>query len=276
MQRYSFTNIVAIILLICFCSLVVSCSLIGDVHTAVPTQRDEKLAYEQEIMKVIEDGLRDHQEKIDISEFRCDYNILSEVISLAAFNDPLYSPCLSRYKTVWWLGVYIQYVIPDYTKMHIVEYIETEINKIIATMDSDMSELDKAIWINDYICKNYEYDTTLTKDNTYKMLKTGYGTCRAYMQMFNLLADKAGLETSFAISYEMRHGWSIVQIDGYWYNIDVTWNDQLQGYCYLSSDETMVDFHCGMRDAVDIQFVECNNKRYDEVKLSRKEDEDYD
>lgn len=270
MKRCLYTNIITIILLICFCLFVVSCNA----HPDVPINKEEKLSYEQEIIKVIEVCLKDGQEKIDIGEFKCDYDTLGEIVSLTILDNPLYSPCLIHYKTVSWFGLYVKYIIPDYTKMHIVEYIDAEANRIIATIDTDMSEVDKVIWINDYICNNYEYDTTLAQSNVYGMLKMGTGTCRAYVQMFNLLADKTGLNTSFAVSHKMRHAWNIVQIDGCWYNIDVTWNDQSKPYCYLSSDEAMLDFHCGMRETSDtIQFVKCNDKRYNRINLSRKKNE---
>jgi hypothetical protein len=245
-----------------------------DTGVTIKVNKAEKVAYELEIMKTIEDGLKEGQEKIDISKFKCSYDVIGEVIFLVALDSPLYSSCLVRYKTISWLGSYVQYIIPDYANMNIINCIDIITNEIVANINSNMSDLDKVIWINDYICSNYEYDVSLTKSGIYGMLETKKGTCRAYTQLFKLLADKAELNASIAISYNMRHAWNLVQVDGLWYNIDVTWNDQIQSYCYLLSDEAMIVFHGEAREALNtIQFFNCISERYDWQNLSKKKNE---
>lgn len=242
-------------------------------YASVPTDKEAKLAYEQEIMYVIEEGIKNHQSAINISKFRCDRETLDEIITLVKFDDPLCSLHLFRYQVIFGMGLYIRIIIPVYSDDK-VRFVIDEIEKISSAIDDSMSELDKAIWINDYICSNYDYDHMLTKRNIYNMLNSGEGVCSAYVQFFKLLADAVGLESSFALSYEMQHVWNIVRIDGDWYNIDVTWNDQANTYCYLLSDETMLDFHQGMRSAEGtIQFVACNNTQYDRVQFSKRREE---
>ena len=245
-----------------------------EAYVTVPADETEKLVYMQEIMKVIEDGLAHYQEKIDVSGFQCDLKTFDQTVSLIFFDDPLNAFHLHQYKTISWMGVYVQYIIPSYWDEKQIQYIDAEIEKIVAMMDSQMSDLDKVIWINDYICSNFAYDNTLIGDDVFDMLSTGNGICSAYMQMFKLMADKAGLKSSFAISYRMGHVWNIVQVDGNWYNIDVTWNDQLNT-CYILSDNAMINFHRGMRSIKEtMQFVECPDTRYDGVRLSKRKDDE--
>ena len=266
-KYYLIIRLVAIVLLLAI-SLVACLN-----YTSVPTDREEKLEYKQKIMHIIEDGLKNHQEKIDISEFRCDRETLDEIITLVFFSDPLHSSYLYPHQVVFGRGLCIKYLIPVYDNQDKMQFVAAEIEKISSAID-DMSELDKVIWINNYICSNYDYDHMLTKRNIYNMLNFGEGVCSAYVQFFKLLADAVGLESSFAISYEMKHAWNIVRVDGYWYNIDVTWNDQNSIYCYLLSDEAMLAFHMGMRSIEEtIQFVKCTDTRYDKVRLYKKDEE---
>jgi hypothetical protein len=96
------------------------------------------------------------------------------------------------------------------------------------------------------------------------MLKSGKGICSSYTQLFRLLADELGLESSFAIAYEIHHAWNLVCVEGNWYNIDVTWNDRSNPCCYLLSDAAMKCFHSSSSDNI-IKFVTCTDTRFDKV-----------
>lgn len=256
------------------CAPSVFFAIADEIYVSVPADETEKLIYIQELMEVIEEGLAQYQNRIDVSDFQCDPKTFDQVVALIFFDDPLNAFHLNEHKIVLWLDVYVQYIIPYYFDEEQIQYINSEIEKIVATMDPQMSEIDKVVWINNYICSNYTYDYMLVGNDALDMLNDGKGICSAYAQMFKLIADKAGLKTSFAVSYVMNHAWNIVQIDGYWYNIDVTWNDQLHT-CYILSDKTMIEFHQRMRRPEEtLQFVVCDDVRYDGARLPKRKEEE--
>ena len=62
----------------------------------------------------------------------------------------------------------------------------------------------------------------------YGILINGKGVCAGYSAAFKLLADAAGLENIVVTGYldgSLPHAWNKVKIDGEWYIIDTTNND---------------------------------------------------
>lgn len=53
----------------------------------------------------------------------------------------------------------------------------------------------------------------------------GFGVCQGYSMLYAALLNKIGIENGTYISQSMNHQWSLVKLDGLWYQTDVTWND---------------------------------------------------
>lgn len=102
---------------------------------------------------------------------------------------------------------------------------EDEISKILSIARPEMTDLEKALVFHDYLCTNFSYDTSLTIFDTYTFLVQGTGVCEAYADLYSVLLTRSNIPNQFAVSEEMNHIWNIVQIDGEWYHIDVTWDD---------------------------------------------------
>ena len=66
--------------------------------------------------------------------------------------------------------------------------------------------------------------------------------CEGYAKAFQYLCGYAGLDSIYAIGYSTSggysggHAWNLIKIDGKWYNVDLTWNDEngseYDGYIY--------------------------------------------
>lgn len=90
------------------------------------------------------------------------------------------------------------------------------------------SDYEKILFTNDYLCVHYQYDGTYNKEtsyNAYGFFKTGTGVCQGYSLAFMAIMDRLGIKCDSVISSEMNHMWNLVQVNGKWYHIDVTWND---------------------------------------------------
>ncbi len=129
-----------------------------------------------------------------------------------------------------------------------------EIVKDIIT--DDMNEFEKEEAINNYLCENASYndeimqyineDGTISEEaveefaasfTPYGILVENYGVCESYSEAFLLLAKAAGLEAVIETGRldNVNHEWNRVKIDGSWYSLDVTNNDnEYMPNCYFN------------------------------------------
>ena len=126
------------------------------------------------------------------------------------------------------------------------EAIQAEVKKVAKEIIKDgMSNLEKEIAINDYLCMSAEYDNAALENaekndfkyvdesfhdsfNAYGILLKKKGVCASYAASFKLLADEAGLDSIVVTGYlngNVPHAWNRVNIDGQWLTIDSTNND---------------------------------------------------
>ena len=119
-------------------------------------------------------------------------------------------------------------------------YEKEEIQKLSSKVDEliqenitdNMSTRDKIKAIHDYIINHTEYDKLKTEnvnDTTYKsntaygVLFQNYGICSGYSDAMKLFLDKLNI-INYKISND-QHIWNLVNIDGKWYHLDLTWDD---------------------------------------------------
>ncbi len=124
-------------------------------------------------------------------------------------------------------------------------YGEEDIKTINAKLDAiyneiikdDMTVEQKIKAFHDYIINNTTYDEERSneiKSNAITSLKhpsntaygplfTGKAICGGYTDAMALFLDKLGLE-NYKVSSE-KHIWNVVNIDGKWKHLDLTWDD---------------------------------------------------
>ncbi len=117
--------------------------------------------------------------------------------------------------------------------------ISAELNKIKGLMDDDMTDVEKVLFVHDYIAANYEYDTRVydnyeSENRTIdKMVADKTAVCQGYAGLFKYVMDNIGIECVNVPSDECKHVWNKVKIDvnkdgsKEWYNIDITSDDPL-------------------------------------------------
>lgn len=107
------------------------------------------------------------------------------------------------------------------------DYVDTKVDQILSSIiDDDMSSFEKELKIHDYIVKNVEYDVNLVEYSAYAALAYGKTVCQGYSLLAYKMFEEAGLDARIVRSYDfMNHAWNLVNIDGYWYHVDVTWDD---------------------------------------------------
>ncbi|MGM9647728.1 MAG: transglutaminase domain-containing protein [Eubacteriales bacterium] len=104
-------------------------------------------------------------------------------------------------------------------------FVEEETAAIIAQIPADATEFEQVLFLHDYLCTAFAYDGTHTVGDLYHLLKSGHGVCQAYVYLYAYLLDLVGIANDYAVSDGMNHIWNLVELDGNWYHVDLTWDD---------------------------------------------------
>lgn len=104
-------------------------------------------------------------------------------------------------------------------------------------ISSEMTDYEKELAIHDYLILNVSYDEQMlgvfetheeNAENPYGALYDGKAICSGYTTSFQMFMDMLEIpcRSMKAIDADGEdHAWNMVQIDGEWYYVDVTWDD---------------------------------------------------
>lgn len=88
-----------------------------------------------------------------------------------------------------------------------------------------MSQWQIALSVHDYLIANAIYDDSLVRNTGYALLIDGTSVCAGYAKAYQDLMLRAGIDCRYVDSDAMDHAWNLVNIDGNWYHVDLTWDD---------------------------------------------------
>ncbi|MCD7769155.1 MAG: dockerin type I domain-containing protein, partial [Oscillospiraceae bacterium] len=146
------------------------------------------------------------------------------------------------------------YTITYYTTAAQEEELTTVLATVLTSLDMDSKdEVEKIDAIYEYICSNVTYDYTHVSDSSYKLQYTAYAAlinktavCQGYCVLFYRMALEAGLDVRIISGNSSSHGWNIVKLGDYYYNVDATWdaaNYSYGSYYYFLRCDANFDSH---------------------------------
>lgn len=160
---------------------------------------------------------------------------------------------------------------------------ERGIKKALKQVDSSMNDAQKALVIHDYIAAIATYPTIETMNDDKESYHSAYGlfydgnvVCAGYSLVYSAILKELGIPCKYVASIEMGHAWNSVQIDGKWYNVDITFDDLSFSHgenypgnvlhdCFLKSDEAFSTgvglWHYGIEHYTG---VSCDDTKYDD------------
>ncbi len=146
---------------------------------------------------------------------------------------------------------------------------DTFIENAVSGIDSDWSDVEKLLYLHDYLALYAEYDNSLTNGDAYLLISTGSGTCSAYTLAYMALCEAVGIECGFVGSDSMNHAWNVVMVEDEWYHVDVTWDDPVPDFdgrvlhsAFLCSDEGIIDASASTHENWKSDY-ECTDNGYD-------------
>lgn len=168
----------------------------------------------------------------------------------------LYSIIYDNSNIFWLSGNYTYYAHEDYIElvpeynhnMEDVKIISTKlnnkINEIVSKLPVQATDYEKELYLHNYVCDNTVYDDSTFKnggDTAYSSLLNGKSICEGYARAMQILLDTVGIKNYLVVGDGVSDGvtephmWNVVEIDGYNYHLDATWNDSVtkEEDCYF-------------------------------------------
>ena len=93
------------------------------------------------------------------------------------------------------------------------------------------SDLEKAVYVHDWLVQNLAYDTEHVEDgliddhNARNALVDGPTVCEGYAKVYALALNRLDIPAVLVTSSTLNHAWNMVELDGQWYQVDCTWDD---------------------------------------------------
>ncbi len=107
------------------------------------------------------------------------------------------------------------------------------------------TDYERALWLHDWLVDHCEYDYSYLYCNPEGALVRGTGTCEAYHRAYTMLLRRVGIASGRIEGN--GHVWTAVYIDGNWYQVDVTWDDNgysdhtYENYLYFGLNDTIMN-----------------------------------
>ena len=104
----------------------------------------------------------------------------------------------------------------------IKDYIKTFID---LNIKDEMSNYDKIKLFHDYVINNTVYDKDKIQESytAYSLITTGKSICGGYSDIMAIYLNMLGIQ-NYKITSD-NHVWNLVNLDGSWYHLDLTWDD---------------------------------------------------
>ncbi len=143
------------------------------------------------------------------------------------------------------------------------EKINAAADELLKGITPSMPEFEREMLLHDRLAKSITYDLNEKYAHTaYGALVNGRAVCDGYTQAFQYLLQRVGIQ-SFMVTGTGKggnHAWNIVRIDGRYYNVDLTWDDQESDtfHAYFNlTDERIKEDHTF--DTTVFIIPECNS-----------------
>ena len=115
------------------------------------------------------------------------------------------------------------------------------VSDMVRSISGSMSEYDREKRLHDRVAEKVVYDGSNTHAHSaYGALVQGKAVCEGYAKAFQVVLRRAGIQSFLITGSSVNpstgasegHAWNAVRIDGKYYHVDVTWDDQGENIFY--------------------------------------------
>ncbi len=155
------------------------------------------------------------------------------------------------------------YKTGDYSELSEEQINTLSIAAQVVEQCVDLSDYDSALFVHDYLTSTTTYGFSENPYSEYGALVENMAVCQGYAYAYKLCMDLLEIPCitvgGSANNGEMvlSHAWNMIELDGRWYHVDVTWDDATTSTDYGS--------WCHMYFCVDDTFIAQNHEWTDLV-----------
>lgn len=184
----------------------------------------------EKIQKYIYEQLTKRTETIDVSN----YGILVEDINA------IYSSVVNEHPELYYVNrvswsynpstMYVSRLNVTYTDGFDDVAFAQATRQALSGITDDMSDMEKAIVLHDYLDVNCQYNTAMDNPHRYSAygaLVDQLAVCNGYALAYKYLLNQVGIECLMVSSKELNHAWNMVKLNGEYYQVDTTWDDPI-------------------------------------------------
>lgn len=230
-------------------------------------------SFEEYIVK----QLKAKEAKIDVASYQIDREDIYSV----------FSGVLNRHPELYYVYVDLRYTYSLETNCVsslIITYlnydesaVESEVQNVLSMIDENMTDVEKALCVHDYLCVEVEYayqdylndSVSLDAHNLKGALVDKIAVCDGYAGAFQYLMHRLSIPCNIitGISNGGDHAWNQVCLDGKWYLVDVTWDDPVWDFYgnvqknYFLKSEDAFDAHTWNK----ADYESCSDTTYDDA-----------
>lgn len=197
-------------------------------------ERESRNPQSYTLEEAYREAVRSRQTYLDVSAFSIPVSQVNQILSQVrnAFPELFYAtPARYRYSPTEQIvyGIEIAYTAGE---EEVFAY-EAAVAEALSWLEEDMTDVHKALVLHDYLALNCAYDQenfaagTLpdTAYQSYGAMVLGSAVCQGYALAYQDLLTRAGISCFTVGSEGMNHAWNMVELDGEYYHVDVTWDD---------------------------------------------------
>lgn len=194
---------------------------------------DSQGSNEAKAIDVLYRGMLAKKQSIDVSDYAIDKDRMAYLVSGIINEHPeLY------YVTSFRWNYYSNtnktaYVMPAYQNGLDDAAFKRALADALSMLDDDMTDMEKAIALHEYLATNcaYDYENYLantipqTSYSAYGALVKRTAVCQGYALAYKYLCNQVGIDCYMVTSTAMNHAWNMIVLEDELYQVDVTWDD---------------------------------------------------
>ena len=205
---------------------------VGTVSTFAAEDDRDTVAAVQELLARCEEAVKGRSSKADISDLNLDKTqvkaLLNDLCSQVSEGYALQKVSLSsRASTEVATSINFTYCSDED-----IVIMKQRLDQLTAAADACCeSDLEKAVYVHDWLVQNLAYDTEYVEDgliddhNARNALVDGPTVCEGYAKVYALALNRLDIPAVLVTSSTLNHAWNMVELDGQWYQVDCTWDD---------------------------------------------------
>ncbi|WP_051656660.1 Ig-like domain-containing protein [Butyrivibrio sp. AE3004] len=142
------------------------------------------------------------------------------------------------------------YFMTYYTTPEQEQSVNAKVKQISSSLGlAQKNEYEKILAVYEYMCKNvkYDYGSSMLKYTCYSAAINNSAVCQGYALLIYRLLNDSGVSCRLIAGDTKSggHGWNIVRVGSYYYNIDATWDagKVSEKYSYFMKCDNEFDDH---------------------------------